>query len=48
MGTAEALHKAGLHLKRGRKHRYTTTVGIFTTTQKSKIHKHGILELNSR
>jgi hypothetical protein len=48
MGTAEAIHKAGLHLKRGRKHKYTTTAGTFTTTQKSKIHKHRILELNSR
>jgi hypothetical protein len=48
MGTAEAIQKAGLHLKRGRKHKYTTTAGTFTTTKKSKIHKHYILELNSR
>jgi hypothetical protein len=48
MGTAEAIWKAGLHLKRGYKHKYTTTMGSYTTTQESKIHKHCILELNSR
>jgi hypothetical protein len=36
MGTAEAIQKAGLHLKRGRKHKYTTTVQVHLQLHRSQ------------
>ena len=48
MGSAQAVRRAGLHIRQGRKHRYRTAAGIFTTNLHARIKAHRIMELNSR
>lgn len=48
LGTQQALQRAGLKCKDEPTRTYKTAAGAFTTTQKSTIKAHRILELNSK
>ena len=48
MGTKEAINRAGLEVQPETKRQFRTAAGTFHTTHSTRIHKHRLLELNSR